>query len=331
MDLLDQIAPAHTATAALLTTENSTRIMVTGGGGYLGAHVVAALARHGYGVVVVDRFQPESSSHRQVRHEVADITDLGRLTALVEHYRPAWVFHAAALAGARVPGDHVRQNVHGTRCVLQASLAAGVRGIVNTSSGLIYGNRSQPTLETAAPSGLDEDALEEFARSRHLSPYAWSKLLAETEIARLPADGPRVLSFRLGNCYGPPAEGFGPPDQGVVGRLLRALQRGEPLGVADTGRDFVHVEDVAAAYLLAMESPTARGPYNIGSGTSWSVIEVARELCRVRGIDPGSGRITPLDPDPRDVTNVHLDISRARRELGWSPTVALADWLKAIG
>lgn len=330
MDLVDCLAPEPRAAAALLTDDPT---MVTGGCGYLGSHVVAALVRCGYPVVVLDRFRPETATHQQVQYECADITDMPQLTALFEHYRPAWVFHTAALARVRVPGDHMRQNVEGTRCVLRASRTAGVRGVVNTSSGLIYGNRSQPTPETEAPTGpTDPDALMEFALLRGLGPYPLSKLLAEQEAAQLPADGPRVLSFRLGNCYGPSAEGFGPPDRNVVGRLLAAaLGSDMRLGAADTRRDFVYVEDVARAYRLAMSSPAARGAYNIGSGQTWSMVDVAREVCRVCGIDPDSGVIRRLARDWRDVASVHLDITRARRDLGWSPTVGLAEWLESTG
>jgi nucleoside-diphosphate-sugar epimerase len=147
----------------------------------------------------------------------------------------------------------------------------------------------------------------------------------------LAQDGRRITTFRLANGYGPGAKGFGAPDPGVVGTWQRARQSEQTeLEVAATRRDFVHITDLVAAFLLCVAWPEGQGPYNIGTGESWSMMQVAKELCCVNEIDPETIRFIERPHDKRDVRSVRLDVTRAWRDLSWRPEVPLSDGLRTV-
>jgi len=234
------------------------------------------------------------------------------LETLGAEIRPDVVFHLAAQAdvGTSVerPAFDAEVNVVGTVRVLEAARSAGARVVFTSSGGAIYGE-------------CDEPATEDHARMP-LAPYGVSKLAGEEYVAgwnRL--HGTSHVVLRLANVYGPrqlPAlEG------GVVAIFLERLARGETAEIFGDGtqvRDFVHVSDVAAAFLRAADAGT--GTYNVGTGVATSIVDLYR-LC-------ASAAEVEREPHfsaarPGELRRSVIDASRAGRELGWHADTPLAE------
>ena len=291
------------------------RTLVTGGAGFVGSHVVDALLARGDEVHVVDNLSTGSRENLAAGtefHEL-DIRDPA-IETLGAELRPDVVLHLAAQAdvGTSVerPVFDAEVNVVGTVHVLEAARAAGARVVFTSSGGAIYGE-------------CDEPATEDHARLP-LSPYAVSKLAGEEYIAgwnRLYGTSHVVL--RLANVYGPrqlPAlEG------GVVAIFLDRLARGETAEIFGDGahvRDYVHVSDVAAAFLRVAETGT--GTYNVGTGVATTVLDLYRLCARAAGVDREPNFAAAR---PGDLRRSVIDASRAERELDWRVTTPLAEGL----
>jgi len=289
------------------------RALVTGGAGFVGSHVVDALLARDDEVHVVDNLSTGSRDNLASGaefHEL-DIRDPA-IETLGAELRPDVVLHLAAQAdvGTSVerPIFDAEVNVIGTVHVLEAARAAGARVVFTSSGGAIYGE-------------CDEPATEEHARLP-LSPYAISKLAGEEYIAgwnRL--HGTSHVVLRLANVYGP--RQIPELEGGVVAIFLDRLARGETCQIFGDGaqvRDFVHVSDVAAAFLRAAETGT--GTYNVGTGVATSVLDLYRVCAQTAGVDH--------EPDfaparPGDLRRSVIDASRAERELDWRVATPLAD------
>jgi UDP-glucose 4-epimerase len=298
------------------------RAIVTGGAGFIGSNLVDALIARGDEVTVVDNLSTgraenlEGAIERGAKLVVIDIRDGAELAAAVEQARPEAIFHLAAQIDVRKsvadPAWDSTINVGGTINVLEAARTHGVRRVVNSSTGgAIYGDAEQiPTPEDVAL--LPE------------APYGQSKLAAEGYLGlfgRLyDLD---AVTLRYSNVYGPRQDPLG--EAGVVAIFCgKVLTGGLPTVYGDgtQTRDYVFVGDVVAANLAAVDA-TFRGPINVGTGVETSVLELAELLSAIAGIEHFEPQLAParLGELPRSC----LDVSRARRELGWSSTVALRD------
>ncbi len=291
------------------------RILVTGGAGFVGSHVVDRLVRDGHGVSVVDNLSAgrEANVDAAARLIVADIRS-ARLGAVVDEVRPDAVVHVAAQAAvARSVVDPVFDasvNLLGTLTLLEASRRAGVRRIVYTSTGgAAYGDTD------VLPTPEDHPA-------RATSPYGVSKVAAERYLECWAGlTGGSVLSLRLANVFGPRQNPLG--EAGVIAIFSYRLLRGEPCLVNGDGeqtRDYLYVEDVAGAVARALARPEVTGVVNVGTGIETTVNDLYRRLARAAGIarpavhgpaKPGEQRRSVLDP------------SRAKALLGWTPTTDL--------
>ncbi|MFJ5610767.1 NAD-dependent epimerase/dehydratase family protein [Streptomyces sp. NPDC093221] len=332
-------------------------VLVTGGAGFIGSHIVTALRTAGHRVRVLDALLP--AAHRAPPPPVPDGVewrhgDVRDRAAVEEALRGAdAVCHQAAMVGlgkdfADAP-DYVSCNDLGTAVLLAAMADAGVRSLVLAGSMVVYGEgryecarhgvvrpgprqvadldagRFEPPCprcgEPLAPGLVDEDAP---ADPRNV--YAATKLAQEHLAAAWAraADG-RAVSLRYHNVYGPgmPRD---TPYAGVAALFRSALARGEAPAVFEDGRqrrDFIHVADVAAANVAALarlgdRPPGGLRPYNIATGTPRTVGEMATVLSAVTG-----------GPAPRvtgayrlgDVRHVTASAARAHHELAWSPRV----------
>jgi UDP-glucose 4-epimerase len=291
------------------------RVLVTGGAGFVGSHVVDALLARGDEVHVVDNLSTGSRENLAAGAELheLDIRDPA-IEVLGAELQPDVVLHLAAQAdvGTSVerPVYDAEVNVIGTVHVLEAARAAGARVVFTSSGGAIYGE-------------CDEPATEDHARLP-LSPYAVSKLAGEEYIAgwnRL--HGTSHVVLRLANVYGP--RQIPELEGGVVAIFLDRLARGESCHIFGDGaqvRDFVHVSDVAAAFLGAAE--TGSGTYNVGTGVATSVLDLYRLCAGAAGVDREPNF---AEARPGDLQRSVIDASRAQRELGWSVGTPLADGL----
>jgi UDP-glucose 4-epimerase len=291
------------------------RVVVTGGAGFIGSHVVEALLARGDEVHVVDTLvsgRRENVPAEATLHEV-DIRDEA-LTALVSELRPEAIVHLAAQADVRVSVERPRfdadVNVLGTVRVLEAAQAADAQIVFSSTGGAIYGECEEPATE-AAP-------------RRPLAPYGTSKLCGEEYLAtynRL--YGTTHVALRFGNVYGPRQDPHG--EAGVVAIFLGLLAEGKQCKIFGDGsqeRDYVYVGDVSNAVLAAIG--TNVGVINVGTGRATSVVELHAACCAASGIES-----EPVFAPARlgELQRSVLDVSATRAQLGWSPEVSLEDGL----
>jgi UDP-glucose 4-epimerase len=304
------------------------RILVTGGAGFVGSHLVDALLDRGDEVAVVDdlstgRIENVASARRRgIAFHEADITDGTRLRKLFAASRPDIVFHLAAQIDVRKsiedPAWDASVNVGGTINVLEAARQTGVARVVNTSTGgAIYGDVDTiPTPESVSP--------------RPMAAYGTSKLCAETYCAwyeRL--YGLSTVTLRYGNVYGPRQDPLG--EAGVIAIFCGRLMSGRRPTIYGDGRqtrDYTYVADVVAANLAAASHPEAHGVYNVGTGTASSVLEVLAALRRAAGLD--ADELQPEFAPARlgELQRSALDVGRARAELGFAAEADLDDGMR---
>jgi len=295
------------------------KVLVTGGAGFIGSHVADAFIRAGHAVAIVDDLSTGNRAWlppKAVFHAL-DIRS-GQLNDVFAAERPDAVAHLAAQASvARSvddPAFDASVNIGGGLNLLDCCRRFGVRRMIYSSSGGAgYGDTDViPTPEDhpshpASPYGISKVAMEQYIE-------AWG-----------PIWGMSGVSLRYANVYGPRQNPEG--EAGVIAIFCRRILTGEAPVINGDGlqtRDFVHVEDVAAANLLALERPDVRGPLNIGTGVETSVNAICDALRAAAGtsVDPISA-IARLGEQRRSCLSPKL----AERLLGWRPAVALGDGL----
>jgi UDP-glucose 4-epimerase len=290
--------------------------LVTGGAGFIGAHLVRTLRAAARPVHVVDDL---SGGRRErvpadVPLHVVDIRDAGALAEAVGTAAPATIFHLAAQIDVRRavedPAEDAAVNVVGTVNVLEQARRTGAGLVFASSGGAAYGERAGmpiPTPESEPP--------------RPLSPYGLSKVCGE-EYCRLYArlHGVRASVLRLANVYGPGQDPWG--EAGVVAIFCGCAADGRAPVVFGDGlqtRDYVHVADVVRAFTAAEAAPPGT-LVNIGTGRESTVLDL---LAAIPGA-PGPRFTAERDGEVRRSA---LDPSAARRILGWSAEEALEDGL----
>lgn len=300
-------------------------VLVTGGAGFIGSHLVEALLARGHAVRVLDDL---SSGKRENLAAVMDRIDFRRGdvrdgAAVRDAVAGArFILHEAALVSVPASVDHPDEAcdiiVRGTVNVLAAAREAGVKRVVMAGSSAAYGDIPEsPKVETMAP--------------RALSPYAAAKVAAEMFCqAYYHSYGLETMSLRYFNVFGPrqdPASQYA----AVIPKFLDLLHAGRrPTIYGDGGqtRDFVHVDDVVQANLAALNVPATHGEIvNIAGGNSVSINDLLSELAGILGV-PAAADYAP--PRPGDVRESLAGIGRARRLLGYEPRVTLHDGLARL-
>lgn len=268
-------------------------ILVTGGAGFVGSNLHAALAARGLETVVVDRLRSNGKWHNLAAHPPARLVQPDNLEAFLDSHPPIeMVFHLGAIsATTATDGDLVwAVNVELPHMLWRWCAARGVR-FVYASSAATYGSGTE---------GF-EDGLDNLARLRPLNLYGWSKHAFDRIVARAVATGaprpPQWAGLKFFNVYGPGEDHKGAMisviklklEEARGGHLPRLFRSHTP-GIADGAqrRDFIWVGDVVDVLLWLLDSPQASGLFNLGTGTARTYLSVAEAACRACGLAPGA-------------------------------------------
>jgi UDP-glucose 4-epimerase len=289
------------------------RVLVTGGSGFIGRHVVSELAAAGSYVRVVD-LQPHPDPSVDV--VIGDIAEPEVLAQALSGGFDAVVHLAAVtqvLNSLQQPELAFRTNVQATALLLEAARDAGVSSLAFASTNAVIGP-------------LIDGAITEDTPLHPLTPYGSTKAAGEMLMSAYTASyGVRCVCLRLTNVYGP---GMQAKDS-IVARLMRAIRLGTTFEIYGDGRqvrDYVHVSDVVRAVTLALTRGDWTGPLVIGTGASLSVLDVVDEVRRVSGSDLP---VRHVDSKPGEMPAVIVDPARARAA-GWAPQYSFADGLVGV-
>ncbi len=294
------------------------KIVVTGGAGFIGSHLVDRLVLEGHEVAVIDNLSTgkRKNLNRAAKFYKMDIQSSG-VERVFRNERPSLLVHLAAQMDVRRsvadPIYDAQVNILGTLNLLEQAVKHGTRKVMFASSGgAIYGEQEV----FPAPEGH---------ATQPLSPYGISKLAGETYLAYYQrANGLLHVCLRFSNVYGPRQDPEG--EAGVVAIFTRKMLAGEQPVINGNGRqtrDFVYVEDVVEANLLAM-GKDVQGVFNVGTGTETTINELFRLLADVA--KPGCKEIHGPAKKGEQARSV-IDASRIRQELGWEPKMALREGL----
>ncbi len=296
-----------------------TRIVITGGAGFIGSHLVEALLAEGARITVIDDLSSGNVKNIPTEADFVECDICSKQSQeVIIKVKPEYVFHYAAQVSVprsvEEPVEDARTNVLGTVSLLEASAEAGMKKFVFTSSGgTLYG-------ETRGQAATEEWPIRPF------SPYGAAKASAEYYLQtfwsqhNLP-----YASLRLGNVFGPRQDGS--KETGVIAIFLERMVNGKVPVIYGDGsqvRDYVFVEDVVDASLRAIRTEGC-GAYNVGTGTGRTVRELFDALAEACGY---SGKPSYGPPRPGDLQCNILDPSLIRRKLGWVPSHSFNEGLR---
>ncbi len=289
-------------------------ILVTGGAGFIGSHLCEGLLARGYAVRVMDsliygRRDWVPAACEFIEGDIRDIAACDRAAKSMDA-----VLHCAAMSRSGPSQDAIEtctgSNITGTQNMLLAARDAGAKRFIYSGSSTYYGNRKPPHRESDPPDLLNIYGLTKRVGEQYT--------LMFDEGFGLPS-----LVLRYFNVYGPRQ-----PETGayalVLGIFLKRRAEGKPLEIHGDGRqrrDFIHVRDVVAANIAAMESSVRGEVFNVGSGTSLSVKELA---------DLISPNQVHIEARKNDSEATLADISKIQAALGWSPKISFAEGLKEL-
>jgi UDP-glucose 4-epimerase len=290
-------------------------VVVTGGCGFIGGHVVECLLEAGYKVIVIDNHSTNNNPHHadDATYYHTDLREQATWDSILTKFGPIdCAFHLAAYPRVQPSIDNPllfhECNVNTTVSLLETCRQNGIRKIVFSSSSSIYGT----------PAKLP---VEEHHAKQPMSPYALHKLIGEQYLyLYFDLYGISSISLRYFNVYGDryPTEG---PYVPVVGIFLKQKADNKPLTVTGDGeqsRDFIYVKDVARANLLSCQAmPEGVRSYNVGSGNGTKVIDIAKYM----------SNDIQFVPPRHEYKDARADITEIQKDLGWSPQRDLFDWI----
>lgn len=297
------------------------KILITGGAGFIASHVADAYIELGHEVVIVDNLSSgnKANLNPQAKFIEADITDREKIQEIVRTQRPEVINHHAAHIqvgySVKNPQFDAENNIMGLLNIMEAAKEIPVKKVIMAATGgAMYGNKATP--------------FNEEMKAEPLSPYGISKRAGELylnyyhELYQIP-----FISLRYSNVYGPRQNAHG--ESGVIAIFSEMIAAGKAPAINGDGthtRDYVYVSDVAKANVLALDSDFV-GELNIGTQTEISTNEVFRKVVAEMGVNVEEVHTAER---PGEQVTSSLDYSKAKKVLGWEPTVNFDEGVRKV-
>jgi nucleoside-diphosphate-sugar epimerase len=294
--------------------------VVTGGAGFIGGNIVKLLVNQGHSVTVIDnlhsgKIESLESIKNKIKFENIDILNFNKIESVLSDCDG--IFHQAALISVSESFEKEKEyfdvNVNGTKNIFEIAKKYHKR-VIYASSSSVYGNSNQIPIQ-------------ENQDRQTFNPYAMTKLKVEILAEQFAKNGLDILGLRYFNVYGIGQTGT---YAGVITQFLRNLKENKSPIVNGDGnqlRDFIHVEDVAKANLIAMQSKIKNGFFNIGTGRKISILELAKIMTNISGLNLNP-IFAPL-PDG-DVKLSQADTTLSKKLLGWESSIPFEEGLKQL-
>ena len=296
------------------------RFVVTGGAGFVGSHLVKLLVKKGHEITVIDNLHSGKLENlKEVKDKIKFLKlDIQDFNAMEENLREIdGVFHQAALTvvpdSFKIPDKYHSVNVDGTENIFKIAQKNNFK-VVYASSSSVYGHQKEIPI------------LENFQK-KPINPYGQTKLDDEILAEKYSKLGVKIIGLRYFNIFG---KGQTLDYAGVITKFLDRIKEGKAPIIFGSGiqiRDFIHVEDIAKANLLAMKSDESFTHANIGTGGAISILELAKIMIDISGLELEPIMEKALEGD---IEKSQSDNSLARKLFDWKPERELEDWLKEI-
>ena len=296
------------------------KYVVTGGAGFIGSNIVKLLVKKGHQVTVIDNLYTGSFSRlKNVENEISfhkvDIRDFGKIKEVITDIDG--IFHQAALTSLPEsylkPDEYFDVNVNGTKNIFTLANELGIK-IVFASSSSVYGD-------------VLDVPIKENCKRKPINPYGKTKVEKEKLAEEFWDKGVKIIGLRYFNVYGKGQTGT---YAGVITQFMKRIRDNLPPiihGEGNQARDFISVEDIAKANLLAMESNTSQDFLNIGTGKLISILDLAKVMIKI-----SSKKISPIFDNklPGDVEKSQADVTRCKEKIGFYYNMNIYDGLKKL-
>jgi len=296
------------------------KYVITGGAGFIGSNIVKLLVEKGHKVIIIDNLHTGSLSRlKEIEEKITfNKIDIGNYEKLIEIIKDAdGIFHQAALTivpeSFLKPDEYFDVNVNGTKNIFTMAKELGIK-VVFASSSSVYGN-------------VKEVPIKENFEKNPINPYGKTKVEKESLAEKFWNEGVNIIGLRYFNVYGIGQTGT---YAGVITKFLENTKNQKPFIINGTGnqvRDFIHVKDLAKANLVAMESKIEKGFFNIGTGISTSINDLAKLMIELSHHEQGMIHGPPLEGD---VEISQADMTFSKKSFNWNHEINLIDGLRDL-
>ena len=296
------------------------RFVVTGGAGFVGSHLVQLLLENNHEVIVVDNLHTGKKENLEsvidkIEFQKIDIRNHESMKNILNNIDG--VFHEAALTVVQDsfsnPKEYYDVNVQGTENIFKLSIENKFK-VVYASSSSVYGHKQKMPIE-------------ENVERKPINPYGQTKLECEHLVEKYSKLGGSIIGLRYFNIFG---KGQTIEYAGVITKFIERLKEGKAPIIFGRGsqiRDFIYVNDVVKANLMAMNCNKSNLLVNVGSGKAISVLELANIMIKISGLG-----LSPIFTEPvqGDIEKSHANIELAKKTFDWKPEIRVQEWLEEI-